>query len=125
MFDSDEYLTPKQIKSFFSRLAKKRREANIDDSDEEEDEEARQDEEELGELTENVMKEIGLFHPIMFESHNLCELATSMKLSKFSIQMLKEMCTFYEQDTSSFKGTRKQPYVDLLLKLIGNCSCKR
>ena len=126
MFDSDEYLTPKQIKSFFSRLAKKRREANMDGlDDEEEDEEARQDEEELGELTESVMKEIGLFHPIMFETHNLCELATSVKLSKFSIKMLQEMCTYYEQDTSSFKGTRKQPFVDLLLKFISNCSCKR
>jgi Arf-GAP/Rho-GAP domain/ANK repeat/PH domain-containing protein 3 len=63
-------------------------------------------------------------HPIMFESYNLCELATSSKLSKFSIQILKGMCMFFELDTSAFKETRKQPFVNLLnVEIIGNCSC--
>lgn len=128
MFDSaNDYLTPKQIKSFFSRLAKKRREVRVDDESEdemEEDEEARLNQEEIEELTDNIIKDIGLIHPIMFESHNLCELATSSKLSKFSIAMLQEICIFYEQDTSSIKGTRKQQYVDLLTKLVDHCSCK-
>ncbi len=111
MFDSSEYLTPKQIKSFFSRLAKKKREAKADSSEDkmEEDEEARINERSLEELTVNVMNEIGLIHPIMFESYNLCELAACSKLSKFSISMLQEICVYYEQDTSSIKGTRKQP----------------
>ena len=53
-----------------------------------------------------------------------CDLAACSKLSKFSISMLQEICVFYEQDASSIKGTRKQPYVVLLLKLIENCRCK-
>ena len=120
MFDSS-------FKRFFSRLAKKRREAKADSSEDEmeEDEEARLNERRLEELTVNVMNEIGLIHPIMFESYNLCELAACSKLSKFSISMLQELCAYYEQDTSSIlKGTRKQPYVDLLLKLVENCRCK-
>jgi hypothetical protein len=35
MFDVSEYLTPKQIKSLFSRLAKKRRGTMVNESDEE------------------------------------------------------------------------------------------
>lgn len=127
MFDVSEYLTPKQIKSFFSRLAKKRRGTMVNESDEEleGDGPASLEEEELQEMTNNVIKEAGLMHPIMFESYNLCELATCSKLSKFSIQMLKQMCVFFELDTSAFKETRKQPFVNLLnVELIGNCSCK-
>ena len=90
----------------------------------EEDEEARLNERRLEDLTVNVMNEIGLIYSIMFESYNLCELTACSKLSKFSISMLQEICVYYKQDTSSIKGTRKQPYVDLLLKLIENCRCK-
>ena len=35
-------------------------------------------------LTSNI-KEIGLAHPIMFDSHNLCKLTSSSKLTKFSM----------------------------------------
>ncbi len=109
MFDSSEYLTPKQIKSFFSRLAKKRKEAKADSSEDEmeQDEEARLNERRLEELTVNVMNEIGLIYPIMFESYNLCELAACSKLSKFSISMLQEIYVYYEHDTSSIKRNKK------------------
>ncbi|KXJ06886.1 hypothetical protein AC249_AIPGENE27447, partial [Exaiptasia diaphana] len=127
MFDSSDYLTPRQIKSFFSRLAKKRREGkdtNSTDDEMEEDEEARVNAEALQQLTNHVINEVGLAHPIMFESHNLCELAADMKLSKFSIKMLTDVCTFFELETSALRG-RKQPYIDLLnQELICHCSCK-
>ena len=91
MFDTSEYLTAKQITSFFSRLARKRRAARVDDSDEEDEEEAKLHEECIEDLSRNIINEIGLVHPIMFDSHNLCELATRSKLSKFSFLMLQDM----------------------------------
>ncbi len=91
----------------------------------EEDEEARINEEEFQKMKNNVINEVGLVHPIMFESHNLCDLASNAKLSKFSIKMLTDICAFYELDTSKLRG-RKQPYIDLLIKeVIGYCNCKR
>lgn len=128
MFDSSEFLTAKQIKSFFSRLAKKRREAKGDESTDdemEEDTEARVNDEEFQELSRNVMNEVSLVHPIMFEMYNLCELANSKKLVKFSIKMLTDVCVFFELDTSALRG-RKQPYIDLLCKkVISHCTCKK
>jgi len=129
LFDTSEYLTAKQIKSFFSRLAKKRREivssSEESDEDDEDDELARLYEEECLELAQKVRKEVALVHPIMFESHNICTLTSSAKLTKFSISMLKDICCFFDLDTSSFKGTRKQQYIDKLAGLVRNCSCQR
>lgn len=125
MFDASEYLTAKQITSFFSRLARKRRAARVDDSDEEDEEEAKLHEECIEDLSRNIINEIGLVHPIMFDSHNLCELATSSKLSKFSLLMLQDICTWYELDTSLINVKRKKPYIDLLIDFIGNCTCQR
>jgi hypothetical protein len=137
MFDSSEYLAQKQIKSFFSRLAKKRREGNSEgnsedksedkmDEDQEENEEAWAEEEQLQELRNSVIKEVGLVYPITFESHNLCEIYSDNKLPKLSIKMLSDICAFFDLDTTAFKGTRRKPFIDLLkMEVIGNCSCKR
>ena len=125
MFDTSDYLTGKQITSFFSRLARKRRAVRVDDSEEEDEEEAKLHEECIEDLSRNIINEIGLVHPIMFDSHNLCKLASSSKLTKFSMSMLQDICNLYELDTSSIIAKRKKPYIDLILDLIGNCTCQR
>ena len=67
---------------------------------------------------------IGLFRPIMFNSHNLCELVSGSKLSKFSTSMLQDICNFYELDSSLVNGKRKTPYIDISLDFVCNCTCK-
>jgi Arf-GAP/Rho-GAP domain/ANK repeat/PH domain-containing protein 3 len=125
LFDASEYLTAKQIAGFFSRLARKRRAAQVSESKEEEEElEAQLEEEGIENLARNIINEIGLIHPIMFDTYNLCDLATGSKLSKFSISMLQEICTFYDLDTSYIKATRKKPYIEILTNFIGNCTCQ-
>ena len=47
-----------------------------------------------------------------FQSYNICEMAATSKLSKFSIAMLEEICKYFEPDT--IKQKRKKPYIDLL-----------
>ena len=120
---SSEYLAGKQITSFFSRIARKRRAVRVDDSEEEDEEEL--NEECIEDLSRNIINEIGLVHPIMFDSHNLCKLASSSRLAKFSMSMLQDICNLYELDTSSIIAKRKKPYIDLMLDLIGNCTCQR
>ncbi len=93
LYDASEYLTAKQIASFFSRLARKRRGAQVGESKEEELE-TQLEEDGIENLARNIINEIGLIHPIMFDTYNLSDLATGSKLSKFSISMLQEICIF-------------------------------
>ncbi|KAL9966690.1 hypothetical protein ACROYT_G024802 [Oculina patagonica] len=124
LFTSAEFLTSKQIASFFSRLAAKRRRQDVADvSDEEVDNAER--ESALQELTNTVMQEVSLEHPIVYDCYNLCELVRSSKLSSFVIQMLKEICNHFEIDTSHIKVKRKKQYVDLLVSFSKNCSCQK
>ena len=129
LFDSSEYLTAKQIAGVFSRLARKRRAAQVGESKvegvvEEDELEVQVEEEGIENLVRNIIDEIGVIHPIMFDIYDLCDLATGSKLSKFSISMLQEICTFYDLDTSFIKAKRKKPYIEELKKFIGNCTCQ-
>ncbi len=64
LFTSPEFLTSKQIASFFSRLAAKRRRQDVADViDEEVDNAERKSA--LQELTNTVMQEVSLEHPIV------------------------------------------------------------
>jgi hypothetical protein len=92
--------TSQQSKSqVFSRLARKRRAVQVGESKvegEEEELEAQLEEEGIENLATNIINEIGLIHPIMFDTYDLCDLATGSKFSKFSISLLQEICTFYD-----------------------------
>ena len=45
---------------------------------------------------EEVIENLGLKHPIIFDVYNLCEHYHSNKLSPFSVSMLKDMCGYFE-----------------------------
>ena len=108
---------------FFSRIARKRSAAQVGESKEEELE-AQLEEDGIENLARNIINEIDLIHPIMFDTYNLCDLATGSKLSKFSISMLQVKSTFYDSDTSFIKAKRKKPYIEILTHFIGNCTCQ-
>ena len=76
------------------------------------------------ELTEEVMKTFALQHPIMFEKYNICEIVCQSMLSKFSVAMLKKICTALELNVYSITSKRKQSYMDILQRLVDKCSCK-
>jgi len=127
-FDSSSYLTAQQVASFFSRLASKKV-VQADESEDEEDVHAEEmnkiHEQNIQDLSNEVMAEISPQHPIMYDTHNICEIVACSKLTKFSVQMLQDICNFYELDISTINHNvkRKKPYIDLLTKLVGSCSC--
>ena len=138
LFKTTEYLTPRQISSFFSRLAKKKalpahrdlhnvgeKEEENDDIDDDYFTEMEEIEKEIDDLAIDVMDQLAIRHPIMFEAYNICEMAAKCKLQKFSIQMLQDICKFHELDISAIKQRRKQPYIELLNSLVEECSCQR
>ena len=129
MFSSAEFLTAKQITSFFSRLAAKR---NLSDhlhmpvvsfEEEEEDGEAVNIETAFCELRDHVMANVQPTHPICFQSYNLCHMMPNSKLSSFSITMLKDICEYFLIDTEDITTKRKAPYISRLENFLKQCSC--
>ena len=126
LFQAEDYLSSKQIASFFSRLSKKSV-LNVPDilSEEEEDgnidEAAAENDYQL--MREEAFGSISIQHPIMYDTFNICEMASALTLSKFSISMLQEICEQYELDTSGIRVKRKKPYIEVLTDFVKLCSC--
>ena len=118
LFQSHGYLTSLQIASFFSRLAAKKSvlvSSSTSDLAKEDycyDLLSAMAEKELEEMSQEVINELSIQLPITFQSYNICEMAATSKLSKFSIAMLEEICMYFELDTSTIKQKRKKPYID-------------
>ena len=55
-------------------------------------------------------------------THNICEFRSLLK-TKFSVKMFQVRCNFYQLDISTINFKRKKPYIDLMTKLVGSCSC--
>ncbi len=115
LFVSDEYLTSQQITSFFSRMASKKSIHDpiaSDDDDDDDDILSAIAEKEFEQVRREVMNEIAIQHPIIYESYNICQMALTSKLSNFSIAMLQDICKHLEINTSDIKQRRKKPYID-------------
>ena len=132
LFESSDYLTPRQISSFFSRLAKKKTisadkapHTLLEEDDDDDDTEVEQIEKEIEDLAVEVMEELAFRHPIMFETNNICEMATNHKLKRLSIRMLQDICKFYELNITGITSRRKQPYIDILNSLVEQCGCQK
>lgn len=122
-FSVDEFLTPQQIKSYFSRTAAKVRQRGPGDTDES----AIEDQAAYSSTRALVLQECQLIHPITYDSYNICDMCARNKLSKLSISMLRLICSHFDVNTDTLpagrKAPRKAPYVDLISDLVKSCSC--
>ena len=93
LFGREDWLTKLQVQGFFSRLASARRKQGWcgADTSEEGDEV-----EEQHHAVEEVIENLGLKHPIIFDVYNLCQYYHGNKLSSFNVSMLKDMCGYFE-----------------------------
>ena len=128
LFPFDEYLTSLQIASFFSCLAAKKSVLVSSSTSDLANEDYCDDllsvmaEKELEEMSQEVINELSIQHPITFQSYNICEMSATSKLSKFSIAISEEICKYFELDTSTIKQKRKKPYIDLLDTYVKSCT---
>ena len=70
---------------------------------------------------EELIENLGLKHPIIFDVYNLGQYYHSNNLSSFSVSMLKDMCGYFERPCKSRHLKR-----DLLAKvsdLVKECEC--
>jgi Arf-GAP/Rho-GAP domain/ANK repeat/PH domain-containing protein 3 len=121
-FNCKEWLTKTQIKGFFSRLAASRHKENglVGMSlEREEDIECLVKDSERQELIESITHELGLKHPITFDTYDLCEYYHRKKLSDFNVPMLKDILCHLEINFKS--KDKKQILVDKLKNVIGEC----
>ncbi|XP_031549159.1 uncharacterized protein LOC116286720 [Actinia tenebrosa] len=129
LFTIDEFLTPQQIQSYFSRTAAKLKGVPVDTlaTDAAEEQFAAATEEEgyqsTREVIQQVIQQCGLLHPITYETYNLCRLNKSNGLKQLSINMLASICEYFDIDTDNITSRRKAPYIDLLRTTLQSCSC--
>ena len=116
LFSIEEFLTPQQIYSYFSRFAAKRRQLRESEID------AVQLENAVKEFTEYVMvalqEESNKYdHPIVFNEFKLCE----MSMDELRLTTLKAISEEFDLQVS---GRRKAPYVDCVVSFVNSCTCK-
>ena len=99
IFGREDWLTKAQVQGFFFRLASARRKRGYSDAtnQEENDEDYRPGEEdEQHQAVKEVMEDLGLKHPIVFDIYNVCQYFHSNKLSSFNVNMLRDMCRYFQ-----------------------------
>jgi hypothetical protein len=119
LFSCDEFLSPKQIQSYFSRTAAKVRNTDYCEADEA----AAQDEQLYDELRQDILDKVHLCHPVVYDNFDICAMTKGNRLKQLSIAMLSTICEFFDVPTEGFNKKRKKQYIDALHQLILACDC--
>ena len=105
-FAVGEFLSPQQIKSYFSRSAAKIKQA---ESVAEIDVPAIDEEMAYSSAHDKIIQECQLSHPILYDTYHLCQLYATNKLTRFIISFLQDICTYFQLEIESLPATRKAP----------------
>ena len=122
LFVVSEFLTPQQVSSFFSRLALKVRQQQVEVS--EEDALAVEEQSNFATAKENVLSSLQLRHPIVVDQYNVCSLVNNKsEFRKTKVALLQHLCERLELNTPVPAVRRKAPYVELLEEVVNSCCC--
>ena len=130
LFQSYEWRTCKQIASFFSSLSKSQREKGVEGGVE--DFESKPDDDPTISTGQDknfetlqlfVERQIEVDHPIVFQQHNLCQLAKEGRMGELRLDALKKACLELEVQVTGAK-TKKETFVSALQKYIFTHSSK-
>ena len=102
---TDEFLTPLQSKSYFSRKAAKTKQVV---ADKEATELAQKDHQTYSSVRETIIRECKIEHPIMCDTYDVCKLYSGGKLTKLNIALLRHF--FFSMDVDGLSQHRKAPY---------------
>lgn len=123
IFTPAEFLSPQQIKSYFSRAAAKLRQSESCDDADECDVQAVEEEDVYSSVRTHIIQECQVVHPVMYDTYNLCEMCEQRKLTKLSVSMLRLICCYFDLKCEGVSLKRKAPYVKLIEDLVKSCSC--
>lgn len=136
LFNQSEWLSKTQVQGFFSRLTASRRKLQIqghdqdiqepaevteDSDDEDEEEDSIEDDMQHKEIVQDVIDEVALTHPIMYDVYNLCTYVREDKLAKFTVPVLKDICNYL--DVSFKSKDRKDVLLTTITDVVHECTC--
>ncbi|KXJ26035.1 hypothetical protein AC249_AIPGENE6462, partial [Exaiptasia diaphana] len=121
-FRYDEFLSPQQIKSYFSRSFAKKKAGSMGRA-ENADEKACEDQIHYSSARDHILRECQIAHPIIYDTLNLCQMHEKDKLKKLSVALLRHICMFFEFEVESLSQSRKAPYLALISELVKGCTC--
>ena len=71
-----------------------------------------------------ILSEIEVKHPTVFDQCNLCALIVNNSLKNLKMGLLEMLCEKLELEVSTQSGRRKKaPYIAALSDLVAGCSC--
>ena len=106
-FTIEEFLTQQQIKSYFSRKAQ-----------EETDALSEEDHLAYTSARDDIIKEIELNHPIIYDTYDICKMHAEKKLEKLSVALLRLICAYFNMEVEDLPRRRKAPYLSFLNELV-------
>lgn len=122
LFKRNEYLSPQQIQSYFSRMAAKSRQGDLSETDVL----AAQDELMLDATRQDILDQVQLHHPIVYDNLDICAMHKGKRLKdQLSIAMLSTICEYFDIATEGFNSKRKAEYVAALSELVLACDCNK
>ena len=119
LFLVEEFLSPQQISSFFSRMAAKVRQQPVTDQDVL----AVEEQVNFCLARDSVLSSLQICHPIVVDQYDICALVKSKAVKKLKVALLQVLCESLELQVPSPQVRRKAPYVALLQNLVNSCSC--
>ena len=126
LFKPMEFLTEQQITSFFGRLAAKVRQQLVATD---EDIWAAEEEVNFHIAREEILADINLEHPIVFDTisiyiqYNICALVRDNSLTRFKLGLLQILCEKFNLEAFITDRRKKSSYVDALSDFVNGCSC--
>ena len=121
LFVVTEFLSAQQISSFFSRLAAKARQKEVQVTGQD----ALVVEEEVILFTarDRVLSSLHVTHPIVVDQYDLCALVKSKEIKKLKVGLLQVLYESLDLQAPIPPVRRKAPYVSLLQGVVESCSC--
>ena len=75
-------------------------------------------------LKNQVLHDLQIEHPIIYDTYNICHLHATDKLKKLSVALLKHICVYFDLRIDNLPERRKAPYISLISELVqSGCSC--
>ena len=123
LFCGSEFLTPQQVSSYFSRLAAKLRQQQVEVTPQ--DVLAAEEQSNFSLARADVISTLHIRHPIVVDQYEICSLVNNKaEFRKTKLGMLQHLCQSLELDVPVPAVRRKAPYMALLEELVDSCPCR-
>ena len=123
LFGVSEFLTPQQVSSFFSHLAAKLRQQQLEVTPQ--DILAAEEQSNFSLARTNVLSTLHVRHPIGVDHYDVSSLlGNKTKFKKTKVGILQYLCQSLELEVPAPTVRRKAPYLALLEELVDSCLCR-